>query len=67
MVLSGSEVEDDENQKFTYSLINTSRQFHCTKKEFLEKFKKNIMDEIGIEPMTFRMQSERATNCATRP
>ncbi len=25
------------------------------------------MDETGFEPMTFRMQSERATNCATRP
>jgi hypothetical protein len=25
------------------------------------------MDESGFEPETFRMLSERATNCATRP
>ena len=25
------------------------------------------MDETGVEPMTFRLQGERATNYATRP
>ena len=25
------------------------------------------MDELGVEPKTFRMLSERATNYATRP
>ena len=29
--------------------------------------KKTIMDESGVEPETFRMLSERATNYATRP
>ncbi|KAG7876722.1 hypothetical protein KL938_004335 [Ogataea parapolymorpha] len=28
---------------------------------------KNKMDELGVEPKTFRMLSERATNYATRP
>ena len=33
----------------------------------LNAVKKYQVDETGFEPMTFRMQSERATNCATRP
>ena len=28
---------------------------------------KKELDESGIEPETYRMRSERATNCATRP
>ena len=32
-----------------------------------QKNKMCLMDETGVEPMTSRLQGERATNYATRP
>lgn len=53
------------SQKQSIAKVSTELMVYVFKR--VNAYRKKKLDESGVEPKTFHMRSERATNCATRP